>query len=130
MSEAHQPPRPEELAPTTRGGCLATFLVLMIVTNALTAVVYLARPEAIQQETPGISEGMLTLLAVAALTNIGLALMVWSWKRVGVYGFFAVALLAFGVNVLAGIPLHMALVGFGGPILLAFLVRARWHLFS
>ena len=121
-----------------QGGCLTAFLVAMIIANAGTAQLYLLNwskdfpeniPESITQQFPRMSQGLLLLLGFGALLNIVLAALVCQWRRVGVYGFFALALLAFSINLYVGIPVIQAIGGLLGPLILALLVRPRWSRF-
>lgn len=120
------PPGPPEMP---RGGCLTAFLVLMIVANAGTALLYFLNPGPIIAQFPRLGGGPLALLGVGMLLNIVLATLVWQWRRVGVYGFIAVALVVFPINLYVGIPLIRATVGLAGPLILALLVRPKWAQF-
>ena len=114
----------------TRGGCLTTFLVVLIVVNALVALPYFLYPGAIAHRFPRFTHGLLLLMGAGAVLNIILALLVWNWRRVGVYGFVAVSLVVFAVNLYVGVPILQAVLGLLGIVILAFLVRPRWARFT
>lgn len=113
-----------------RGGCLVAYLVFMIAANGLSAAAYLLSPGAIQAATPNLSDPMMFVLAAGALLNIGFAIGVWNWRRIGVFGFVGMGLLVFPVNVWLGVPIASAVIGLVGPSLLALLVRPKWHHFN
>lgn len=113
-----------------RGGCLTSYLVFMIIANGLSAMAYILSPGAIQQATPRLSEPLTLVLGAGAFLNIGLAIAVWNWRRVGVFGFLAMGVLVFPLNLWLGIPIASALFGLIGPSLLAVLVRPKWVHFT
>lgn len=112
-----------------RGGCLSAFLALMILVNAFTALLYLGGPRLVSHPFPGAPHRVLLLLGLGALLNILFAILVWQWRRVGVYGFVAIALLVFPLNLHAGVPVFEAAFGLLGPVLLVGAVWTRWARF-
>ena len=112
-----------------RGGCLTSLLVFMIIANAASALIYLLNPGPVIQQYPRLAQGFLLLFIVALLLNIVLAILVWKWRRVGVYGCIAIALIVFPINLYVGIPVLKALTGFLGPLILGVLVRPKWGRF-
>ena len=112
-----------------RGGCLTAMLVAMIVANSATAVLYFADPVAISQGSANFSEEIGLLLGVCAVVNAALAVMVFQWRRVGMYGIAVTATLSFVVNLHLGVPFEMSLIGLAGPVILGLLVRPHWEQF-
>lgn len=112
-----------------RGGCLVAFIGFMIVANAVVALVYFTATGTIAGQFPRLTEGLVRVLGVAALVNILWAILVWRWRRIGVYGLIVMSALAFAVNVYVGVPVLQAIVGFLGPVILVLLVRKKWSLF-
>jgi len=113
----------------TRGGCLTTFLVFMMIVNAALAVFYLLSSDAVAEQVPQLSQGVVLLLGAAALLNVILAVLVWQWRRAGVVGSVAVALVVFPLNIFVGLPILQSMAGLLGPMILAILVRPRWSRF-
>lgn len=101
----------------------------MLLANLLTGLVYLLGASTVTRTLPNIPEWAIFLLALLGSANSGFALAIWKWKRWGVYGFVASALVAFVVNVLilgiaAGI---LGLLGlFINVLILYFLLRSVW----
>ena len=85
-----------------RGGCLTVYLVFMVFANAVTAATYIAIPSAIQMVSSEAPEYLSYVLSAGALLNAGFAILVWYWKKIGIFGFMSVALLAFVINVYIG----------------------------
>lgn len=102
----------------------------MIIANAGIALVYFLNPGPVTQQYPRLSQGLLLLLGVGGLLNIVLAILVWQWRRMGVYGYAAMALFVFPINLYAGLPVAQAIIGLLGPLVLAFLVKPRWARFA
>ena len=113
-----------------RGGCLSSFLILMIFSNAATVAFFLLMPEIIKQVSPDASAVRPYVLSGASLLNIVFAICTWFWKKIGVFGFLATAILAFGINIYLSVPIASAIFGLVGPIVLALLVKSRWQKFS
>lgn len=68
-------------------------------------------------------------LGIRSILNIGAALMVWSWKRIGVIGYFATALASMGLLFYLGLPLNFSWVALIPPaIILAFTLPVWKHM--
>jgi uncharacterized membrane protein (DUF2068 family) len=108
-----------------RGGCLTTFLVLMLIANPLTALYYLVAGDAVRQALPALPTWGIPVLAALGILNAVFAIGVWHWQRWGAYGFIASGLVAFLFNVsyLGALP---AVLGLIGPVILVLLVRPHW----
>lgn len=123
----------EVMEPTenkTRGWLLTAFLILMLIANPFTAYSYFSNPEAIIQVYPAISHGLLNFMGLLAIINIVLAVAIWSWKKVGVYGFYLSMVVAFCINMYVGIPLAGSLMGLIGAVIIFFTTKSRWDNFS
>ena len=109
----------------SRGGCLAVFLILMMVANAAVALVYalalLRRPE-----TFAVPTWALLLFSALSVVNFVAAIAIWRWHRWGVYTFCALAPVAFLINIAIHTAPLAALAGFLGPLILILLVWRKW----
>ena len=83
-----------------RHGCLTTWLIFMIIANALSAIVYLTDPDMVQ---PGASEWMFLLLAFVGAFNVVCAIALLQWKKWGFYGFCLMAVIACFINISMGL---------------------------
>ena len=89
-----QPTLNENHQPTTRGGWLTAFLVFMIFSNAFAIFSVIAYPDAARQQYPPLTDLHILLLTAGLFFNLGLVVLIWRWRKVGVYGFFGVAAVA------------------------------------
>ena len=112
-----------------RGGCLTAFLVLMLVVNPLTGIYYLLAGGTIREAVPTLPVWTVPLLGVMALANFAFALAAWRWRKWGVYGFAASALVAFVINS-TYLGIASAAAGLLGLVILLLLVRPAWSRFS
>ena len=111
--------------PVTRGGCLSTVLVFVIMANALTSLVYLLLPDRILAGAPGLARWELYALAMLALANVVFAVLIWNWRRIGLWGVIASSLIVFAINMSVH-PGPLDFVGLILPLVLAVLLRPRW----
>ena len=101
-----------------RHGCLTTFLVLMVLSNTLTALVYLLSGETIAANFPGASPLAFVALGVLCLINLVFAWALFRWKKWGFYGFVATGLLVLPINLFIGVGIAQSLFGFTGVAIL------------
>lgn len=109
-----------------RGGCLTAFLVLMIILNALSSVIYLLSGT-ILSDVLELSQGwLIPMMGILGVLNIVFASGILSWKRWGVYGLCTTGIIIFVLNLLSGISIVQSLLGFVGIIIMLILVRPIW----
>jgi hypothetical protein len=101
-----------------RHGCLTAWLVLMIIANSGTALVYLLGSAAIKQNLPNAPGWAFPVLAVLGILNVACAVALLQWKKWGFFGFIASALAAFGVNLAIGLNIVQACFGLVGVAVL------------
>ena len=120
----------ERKAEKKRGFWLTLFLVLMFIVNPLTAFTYFTKPEMVLQASPEMTVGTLYLLGVFATINVAIAAGIWMWKKWAVFGFFAIAAIAFCINLYIGIGIVPSLTGLIGPVIIYLTTKSRWQYFS
>jgi hypothetical protein len=101
-----------------RHGCLTAWLVLMIFTNSLTAVVYSLAGAFLRRFTPGAPRWAFPVLAAVGIVNTVCAFALFRWKKWGFYGFVATALVTAVVNVVIGLKIVQILLGLAGVAIL------------
>jgi hypothetical protein len=111
--------------PKKRGGCLTAFLIVMMILNPVSGLVYFFSGSMISQAFPNMPVYIIPLLGVLGLANLGFGIGVWKWKKWGVYGFLASALVTFVINALY-VDITSALSGLVGIALLMALVIPVW----
>jgi len=108
-----------------RGGCLAAFLILMMIVDPLVCLYYLFAGSTVTEALPNIPGWYLPLLILWCLIDFACALAIWNWKKWGVYGFGASSFLGFILNsIYFGILFSIS--GLLGIVLLFFLIRSSW----
>jgi hypothetical protein len=101
-----------------RHGCLTAYLVLAIILNSATALLYLFRAGAVKRSSPNIPDWAFPVLIVLVLFNLACAIALLRWKKWGFWGLVASAAVTLGVNLTIGLGLSSAVVGVLGVFLL------------
>ena len=101
-----------------RHGCLTAFLVLMIVANSVTALMYLLGSSLIKQSLPGVPSWALVVMGIFAIFNLVCAVGIFKWKKWGFWGFIVSSIVALFVNLSVGLGIGQSLGGLIGIALL------------
>ena len=112
-----------------RGFWLTAFLVLMVIANALSVFVYFVNPDMIITEFPKISLELAYLLGSVCLFNVFLAINIWMWKKLAIYGFYIVVIFGVLINLYIGIGLIGSLSGLMGGIILFLVTKKKMQYF-
>ncbi|MBL8608170.1 MAG: hypothetical protein JNL38_12670 [Myxococcales bacterium] len=110
-----------------RGGCLTAFLVLMLIANPLTTLVYVAGADMVKRGMPNAPDWAFPVLALLGVVNTASAIGIWLWRKWGVFGVCGTAVVALVINFMIGVPPMNAIFGLAGPGILVFLVRPLWR---
>lgn len=95
-----------------RHGCVTAWLILMIITNAATTIVYLFFGEIIEESLPTlISQTKLLILAAIGLANLVFAILLFKWKKWAFWGFAATSLVTVGINISFGLGIGQSMLG-------------------
>jgi hypothetical protein len=125
MEPLAPPPFPPPSEPP-RHGCLLAWIILMIVSNALTAVITPFSMAALQQagtNVPGMPEMKMSglniaLVVVCCLANVLFAVALLRWRKWGFYGFLVTTLIALANNLMIGLGIGVSIFGLLGIIVL------------
>ena len=101
-----------------RHGCLTAWLVLVIVVNSLTALLYVFFSRAIAAGLPGSQGWAIPVLAILAAANVAFAIALFRWQKWGFYGFLATTAVGFVINLVLGLNVLQALFGLVGVAIL------------
>ena len=112
-----------------RGFWLTAFLVLMVIANALSVFVYFVNPDMIITAFPKISLELAYLLGSVCLFNVFLAINIWMWKKLAIYGFYIVVIFGVLINLYIGIGLIGSLSGLMGGIILFLVTKKKMQYF-
>lgn len=126
-----QQPQMDPNAPRDRGGCLTALLILMMVVNPLTGLVYLAAGDAVKRTLPSAPDWAIPMLTIACFAQFAFALAMFRYKRWGLYGSLGLTAMTLVVNLYIGINPVQAIMGAAAlPSFLIVLIKPRWHMFT
>lgn len=97
-----------------RHGCLTAWLILMIIANGFAAIVTPAMAAQLQQANPNFPTWIVWPIALLGVLNVVFTIVLFNWKMWGFVGFCVNALIAFGLNLYAGIGVGQAIFGLTG----------------
>ena len=97
-----------------RHGCLTAWLILMIIANSITAVVYLFGSGAIRQQFSSAPGWAFPVLAFLGIANVVCSIALFQWKKWGFFVFIVTTAAAFVVNLMVGVKLVLVLLGLVG----------------
>jgi len=117
-------------AKTKRSFWLTAFLIIMFITNPLTAFSYFAYPDALVEVYPLLSTPLIFLMGVLAICNTLLVVATWRWKKIGVYGLYTTITTAFIINLYIGVDYFGAFMGLVGALVIYVTTRKTWAQFS
>ncbi len=113
-----------------RGFGLATFLVLLMISNTLTALSYFTTADMINEMLPNMSKTIVYFLGWLCVLNALCAFGVWHWKKVAINGLYAIVVLMFAINIYLGFGVSGAAPGLITAALLFLLTRNKMKLFE
>jgi len=125
-----EPEEPKMIETKKRGFWLTAFLLLMSIANLFTGFVYFSNPQVIIEAYPSIPEGLVYAMGLLAAINFILAVAIWRWRKIGIWGFYASATLAFCINIYIGLGITNSLVGLIVVLIIYLTTRKKMHLFS
>ncbi|MEM7406313.1 MAG: hypothetical protein AAF458_13525 [Pseudomonadota bacterium] len=136
-SDPYEPPGAnvvgaETLQGKSRHGCLTAWLILMLVSNAAIAVMYLGGSGAMADVDGGLPGWYLPLMGIAGIWNIVCVVALFKWKKWGFWGFCASSALALVCNMVVGLGVVASVSGLIGIALLYGVLhigkeRAGWR---
>ncbi|MCD9517967.1 hypothetical protein [Photobacterium phosphoreum] len=112
-----------------RGFWLTEFLVFMMLTNLFSVFVYFVNPDMIITAFPKISLELAYLLGSVCLFNVFLAINIWMWKKLAIYGFYIVVIFGVLINLYIGLGLIGSLSGLMGGMILFLVTRKKMQYF-
>ena len=98
-----------------RHGCVTAWLIIMIIANSFIAFLYLFFGDFFVENLPGgISNTTLVILAILGIANVLFAVLLFTWMKIGFWGFLVSGLVAFAININAGLGVVQSLPGLFG----------------
>jgi hypothetical protein len=104
-----------QFLPKERHGCLTAWLILMLIANAATALIYFLASDMIAKNLPvPLPTSMAMLLGLVGLCNVLFAVFIFKWKKWGFWGFVATSIIALGINLSLGLGIGQSILGLIG----------------
>ncbi len=113
-----------------RGLGLAIFLVLLMISNALTALSYFTTVDMIIEMLPSMSKTIVYFLGWLCVLNTLCAFGVWHWKKLAINGLYAIVVLMFAINIYLGFGISGAAPGIITAVLLYLLTKNKMQNFE
>jgi len=111
---------PDEMK--NRHGCLTAWLILMIVANSLSLLMYLVMAagegEAMREAFPDMPVWAIPALIVLSAFNVACAIALFRWKKWGFWGFCATSAIGLPINLYLGVGVPQSIAGLLGVVLL------------
>jgi hypothetical protein len=100
----------------SRHGCVTAYLAFMLLMNSVSALVTVVTSDQITSTLPDMPSWGIPTLVVASALNVVFTVLLFSWKKIGFFGFIATSIVAAVVNAMAGLePVQIigGLIGVG-----------------
>jgi hypothetical protein len=112
-----------------RGVWLTGWLILMLITNFFTAVMYFVFNNAIMSVYPNIDPAAGYIFGLIGLANFVFTIFLFKWKKWAFFAFCGSAIISFIMNVFI-VGFLGSILGLMGPVVLYLLMKSRWNLFE
>ena len=107
----------------SRHGCVSAWLIFMIISYAVAALVYFVfydrildmMPEEALDKMPDINP---IFMGVLSLLNLVFAVLLLKWQKIGFWGFVATSVISLGLSMSAGMGVSSIVAGLFGIVLL------------
>ena len=100
------------MEPKQRHGCVTAWLILMIIVNSFTAIIYLFASDFIIENTPTPpSENMMLILGTIGIGNLTFSVYLLKWKNWAFWGFAGTSILTFTLNISNGLGVGSSALG-------------------
>ncbi len=101
-----------------RHGCLTAYLILLIVANSATSLIYLLGSNTITQNAPNMPGWASPILIAFSVFNLICAIALFKWKKWGFWGCCMTAVIMAGINLSIGLGIKSVLSGLVGIAIL------------
>ena len=109
-----------------RHGCLTAWIILMIIVNSITSLVYIFGDTSILENPPfSISKQWILIIGVLGLANIYFAVNLWKLHKWSFWAFGISSLIIFCINVFLGLGLLKSLLGTLGIVFLYGILQIK-----
>jgi hypothetical protein len=109
-----------------RHGCVSTWLVFIIIVNAIVAAIYfLYRDETLSNLLIDIPPKLITLLGILAVANVLSAILLLLWKKIGFWAFLVTTILGVAINLKIGLSPFQSLFGLISVVVLFGILQVK-----
>ena len=109
-----------------RHGCLTAWIILMIIVNSITSLVYIFGNTSILENPPlSISKEWLIVIGVFGLANIYFAINLWKLQKWSFWAFGISSFLIFSINIFLGLGFLKSLLGLLGIVFLYGILQIK-----
>jgi hypothetical protein len=102
----------------SRHGCLMAWLILVLVANSASALIYLMGKSMVLEQMPNAPGWIFPALIVFSLFNLICAIALLKWKKWGFWGFCVSSIAALIINLSVGLGIAPSLGGLFGVVIL------------
>ncbi|WP_165313827.1 hypothetical protein [Vibrio ziniensis] len=113
-----------------RGIALSVFLILMMVSNPITAFSYFTSVDLMLEMIPNASKTIIYFLGWLSVLNTILSFGVWHWNKQSINGLYAIVVVIFIINIYLGFGVLGAAPGLMGALILYLLTRKKIDMFD
>jgi len=107
-----------------REGCLTAWLILMMIANSVTALLFVLFRERIKVHSPNVPAWIVPTLVVASAANVVFAVALFRWKKWGFWGLLGTGILVFVINLMIGTSALQSILGLFAILILYGLLQA------
>lgn len=109
-----------------RHGCVSAWLVLMILVNSMSALVYFILQKVMPEVFQGIlPEKNIIILGVLATANVVFAVFLLQWKKIGFWGYAGTTVIVFIINLQSGLGMNSSVFGLAGIAILYGILQIK-----
>ena len=102
-----------------RHGCVTTWLILMIIINSLSSIIYFFASDFVVESLSGdVSTPMIVLLGIIGIANVVFSVLLLQWKKNGFWGFIVTSIAALIINLYLGLGIGQSVFGMVGMAIL------------
>ena len=113
-----------------RGTLLTIWLVLILISNFVTSIMYFFLRDSAINLLPNLSLGMIYFYGLISLLNFVMVIFLFKWKKWAFFVLCGSALVTFVLNLIAGASVFSAISGLLGILILYLIMQPRWNFFE
>lgn len=114
------------IANKQRHGCVTAWLILMIISNSVTALLYFFATDFVTKNLPvQIPNTMVIVLGVIGIANVIFSVLLLKWNKIGFWGFVLTSIAALVININIGMGIGTSLFGLVGIAILYAVLQIK-----